>query len=86
MKLSEKLLKKIKSQFPEVMTDQYQSDAPLRAVKGINDGCRYKWSNGLVGNAHICSYETMKDCYEKEIFISEHSLNGCRYGWEIYIK
>lgn len=84
MKLSEKLLEKIKSQFPEIVTPE--AEVPLRTVRGIDDGCRYKWSNGQVGEHHLFSYYTMKSCVENEIFICRHYPHEGNSGWEIYIK
>lgn len=85
MKLSEKLLLKIKAQFPEIITHE-NADGPLRVVRGIDDGCRFKWSNGQVGDLHIFSYSTMKECLDNEIFADHHFRSDGCYGWEIYIK
>lgn len=85
MKLSEKLLDKIKKQFPQIINHQNEN-LPLRAVRGLDDGCRFKWSNGHVGELHIFSYSTMKECLDQEIFLQWGSrYEGC-HGWEIYIK
>ena len=85
MKLSEKLLKKINAQFPQTVT-VHNKQTQLRAVRGINDGTHYKWSNGEVGESHIFSYHTMKECMENDIYICQHHAFEGNSGWEIYIK
>ena len=85
IKLSEKLLHKIKDQFPEIVSDKEEL-APLRVVRGVDDGCRYKWSNGQVGDLHWFSYSTMKECLDNEIFICKHYPHEGNHGWEIYVK
>lgn len=85
MKLSEKLLKKIKSEFPEIITHE-NKDVSLIRVRCINDGVCYKWSNGQVGDLHLFSYCTMKECLVNEIFIDHHYSFEGNHGWEIYIK
>lgn len=85
MKLSEKLFEKIKNQFPQIINHQNE-ELPLKAVRGLNDGYRFKWSNGHVGKLQIFSYSTMKECLDQDIFIEFHyPFEGC-HGWEIYTK
>ena len=85
MKLSEKLFNKIKKQFPQII-HQKNENLPLRVVRGLDDGCRFKWSNGQVGELHIFSYSTMKECLDQDIFIDFHyPFEGC-HGWEVYTK
>ena len=83
MKTSEKLLKKIFERFPDIKT-QNNSTAPLRSVRGVNDGCRYSWSNGLGFDDHIFSYSTMKDCLNSEIEICHHLYKDGNQGYEVY--
>ena len=85
MKLSEKLRKKIFDKFPQTKTESNQ-ESPLIAIKGISDGCRYKWANGLNDKSHIFSYNTMKECLDNEIFIDYHYGFDGNCGWEIFIK
>lgn len=85
MKLSEKLMDKIKKKFPEIITYENQ-DVPLRSVRGCNDGGCFKWSNDHVGDQHIFSYSTMKECLDNEIYIEHHHRREGCHGWEIYIK
>lgn len=85
MKLSEKLLEKIKKQYPQIINHQNENQQ-LMVIRGIDDGCRFKWSNGHVGKLHIFSYSTMKECLDQEIFIKfNYRFEGC-HGWEVYIK
>lgn len=85
MKSSEKLLLKIFNKFPEVKTE-YNSKSKLMTVRGLNDGCKYSWSNGCNFDDHIFSYNTMKECLTNEIFICHHIYKDGNHGYEIYVK
>lgn len=85
MKQSEKLLRKILNKFPEIKTKNNEL-SPLKTVRGINDGCKYSWSNGCGFDDHIFSYNTMKDCLKGDIKICHHLYSTGNHGYEIYIE
>lgn len=84
MNINERLLLKIKKNFPNEIKED--NCLPLRRVYGVNDGTHYAWSNGGVGTDHIFSYHTMKECMDNEIFICMHYPFEGNHGYEIYIK
>ena len=84
MKTSEKLLNKIFDKFPQICTKN-NSTTSLRTVRGVNDGCKYSWSNGCGFDDHIFSYSTMKECLVRDIEICHHLYKDGNHGYEIYV-
>lgn len=82
MKTSEKLIKKLKKQFPA----QCGNIKTLYRVYGLNDGVCFKWTNHGVGENEVFSYDTMLDCLKNEIVIERAIFNGKYSGWLIGIK
>lgn len=85
MKISERLLEKIFTQFPELKTESNKGFT-LRTVRGINDGCKYSWSNGCGFDDHIFSYNTMKECLSSDIRICHHLYSTGNHGYEVYVN
>ena len=85
MRNSEKLLKKIFDKYPEIKSKN-NSEAPLITTRGVNDGCKYSWSNGCGFDDHIFSYNTMKECMGGDISICHHLYKDGNRGYEIYVS
>lgn len=82
MKISDKLLKKLKSQFPE----QCCNIRKIYRVYGLNDGVSFKWTAFGIGETEIFSYDTMTDCLKNEIIIECAIFNGEYRGWLVGVK
>jgi hypothetical protein len=78
MKTSEKLLQKLKTQFPKEcshLTNLYR-------CYSINDGVGFCWSSYGKGSVTVSSYDTMTECLKKELILEPASLkNGYVYGY-----
>jgi len=83
MKTSEKLLRRLKQDFPEIAIED---SARLVRVSGISDGCGFKWSSMGVNKTHYFSYESVSNLLKaKEIGAWWSSgLGGSPRGWEFY--
>ena len=77
MNTSEKLIQKLKKQFPE----QCGHIKMLYRCYGLNDGVSFKWASNGIGSTVIFSYDTMTDCLKNEIGISRAIFNGEYRGW-----
>lgn len=82
MKISDKLLKKLKSKFPE----QCCNIRKIYRVYGLNDGVSFKWISFGIGETEIFSYDTMTDCLKNEIIIERAIFNGEYRGWLVGVK
>lgn len=82
MNTSEKLIQKLKKQFPE----QCGQIKTLYRCYGLNDGVAFKWSSWGVGSTLVFSYDTMTDCLKHEIGISRAIFNGEYRGWLIGVN
>lgn len=70
MKTSEKLLQKLKAQFPKEcshLTNLYR-------CYSINDGVGFCWSSYGKGSVIVSSYDTMTECLKKELILEPASL------------
>lgn len=70
MKTSEKLLQKLKAQFPKEcshLTNLYR-------CYSINDGVGFCWSSYGKGSVLVSSYDTMTECLKKELILEPASL------------
>lgn len=77
MKTSEKLLQKLKTQFPKEcghLTNLYR-------CYGINDGVGFCWSSYGKGSVLVASYDTMTKCLKKEITLEPATINGGYVGY-----
>lgn len=61
------------------------NDAPLKTIRRAKNGCCYKWSKCLVGENHLFSYYSMKECLDNEMYIYMHDQPERNNGWEIFI-
>lgn len=77
MTTSEKLLQKLKTQFPE----QCGHLTNLYRCYGIGDGVGFCWSSYGKGLVLVSSYETMTDCLRKEIILEPATTNGGYVGY-----
>lgn len=78
MKTSEKLLQKLKTQFPKEcghLTNLYR-------CYGINDGVGFCWSSYGKGPVTVSSYDTMTECLKKKLILEPASLKN---GYVSYI-
>lgn len=70
MTTSEKLIQKLKNQFPKEcghLTNLYR-------CYGINDGVGFCWSSYGKGSVIVSSYDTMTECLKKELILEPASL------------
>lgn len=82
MSVSHQLIKKMITINPELK--EYLVEGIVR-VYGYSDS--FKWSNFGANTTYIFSYETMKDCLEKEIEIRfRHGFGNSPHGWEVCLK
>lgn len=81
MKTSERLMRKLKLQFP----DQCSHLEHLYRVHGINDGVKFSWSAYGKGSIVIFSYDTMTECLKNNISIVPAIFNGEYRGWLVGI-
>lgn len=84
---SEKLLAKIKQQFPEISMPIDENNQRLIRVNGLNGTGINKWTNlGIDPKTIVFSREPMSKCLKKKIKAKNHSELGSLgiYGWEIY--
>lgn len=82
MSISERLLQKLKTQFPK----QCGNIEKLYRCYGVNDGVRFTWCADTVGKNQVFSYDTMTDCLKKNIVIDEAIFNGRFEGWMVSVK
>lgn len=82
MNTSEKLIQKLKKQFPE----QCGQIKTLYRCYGLNDGVDFKWSSCGDRETEVFSYDTMTDCLKHEIGISRAIFNGEYRGWLIGVN
>lgn len=82
MKTSEKLLNRLKKDFPNI-AELNKEDIFLFSNKSYTRfGACFNWSSNGVNTIH--SYYTMADCLKaKSLEIQEHRENGKFYGWLI---
>lgn len=77
MKTSEKLLQKLKTQFPKEcshLTNLYR-------CYSISDGVGFCWSSYGKGSVLVASYDTMTECLKKEITLEPATINGGYVGY-----
>ena len=84
MKHSERLMKKVKREFPHVHVDKR---LPFRRVYGLPDGVKIAWSNWGVCDNHIYSYYTMKSLLKTTNWGVRwcNGLGISMKGWEIFL-
>lgn len=87
MKISERLRRKIKQNFPQI---DYIDKLTFYRVYGVPDGVKFSWyaiDHASRKNAMLYSYDTMSECLKKPIAaVYTYEMGRAPEGWMIGIE